>query len=203
MAQKLLEPLTDKSVHLCVDMQTIFSSDGLWPTPWMSRVLPVVVAITARFPARTIFTRFVTPPTPQHAGGRWRKFYERWPQVTGAHIDQAQLDILPELARFAPPAVIVDRLVYSAFFGSRLLETLRERNAEALIISGAETDVCVLSTVMSAIDHGFRVVIVEDAICSSSDDGHDSLLSIYRNRFSQQVEICNAETILSQWAPDT
>ncbi|MHC2279292.1 hypothetical protein ACVME8_005935 [Bradyrhizobium diazoefficiens] len=38
----------------------------------------------------------------------------------------------------------------------------------------AETDVCVLSTVLSAVDLGFRVVIVEDALCSSSDVGHDA-----------------------------
>ena len=28
-------PLTERSVHLCVDMQRIFSADGPWPAPWM------------------------------------------------------------------------------------------------------------------------------------------------------------------------
>ena len=31
-------PLTERSVHLCVDMQRIFSADGPWPAPWMERV---------------------------------------------------------------------------------------------------------------------------------------------------------------------
>jgi hypothetical protein len=45
MGDQLLPlPLTERSIHLCVDMQWIFSADGPWPTPWMDRVLPVVVA---------------------------------------------------------------------------------------------------------------------------------------------------------------
>jgi nicotinamidase-related amidase len=54
-------PLTPRTVHLCIDMQRIFSPDGPWATPWMERVLPVVLAISHRFPERTVFTRFITP----------------------------------------------------------------------------------------------------------------------------------------------
>jgi nicotinamidase-related amidase len=49
MSDQLLPlPLTERSVHLCVDMQRIFSADGPWPTPWMERVLPVAAALAAR-----------------------------------------------------------------------------------------------------------------------------------------------------------
>jgi nicotinamidase-related amidase len=65
MADHLLQlPLTEKTVHICVDMQVIFSAAGIWPTPWMKRVLPVVREIAGRFPERTIFTRFITPEKP-------------------------------------------------------------------------------------------------------------------------------------------
>ncbi len=47
---------------------------------------------------------------------------------------------------------------------------LRARNVGTLIISGSETDACVASTVLSAIDIGYKVVIARDAICSSSDE---------------------------------
>ena len=57
-------PLTDRTVHLCIDMQRIFSAEGPWTTPWMERVLPVVAAIAQRFPERTVFTRFITPQRP-------------------------------------------------------------------------------------------------------------------------------------------
>src|SRR5215203_2816804 len=79
MADKLLPiPLTEKTVHLCIDMQRLFSSEGPWATPWMERVLPVVVEIASRFPERTVFTRFITPRRPEDMPGMWQKYYQRW-----------------------------------------------------------------------------------------------------------------------------
>jgi len=61
-----------------------------------------------------------------------------------------------------------------------------------VIVSGAETDVCVLSTALDAVNIGFRVVIVEDALCSSSDKGHDALMTMYRLRFGEQIDLVTA-----------
>jgi nicotinamidase-related amidase len=69
----------------------------------------------------------------------------------------------------------------------------------AVVITGAETDVCVLSTVLSAVDLGFRVVIVEDALCSSSDVRHDALMTMYRTRFHGQVDLVTAEELVAFW----
>ena len=71
--------------------------------------------------------------------------------------------------------------------------------ANTLIISGAETDVCVLATVLDAVDLGYRVVVAEDALCSSSDEGHDMLLRLYQSRYSEQIETASSEIILSRW----
>jgi nicotinamidase-related amidase len=76
---------------------------------------------------------------------------------------------------------------------------LRRRAADGLIVSGSETDVCVLATVFDAVDLGFRVVIVRDAVCSSSDEGHDALMRLYHDRFTEQIETADAATILSKW----
>ncbi|MBV8400130.1 MAG: hypothetical protein JOZ58_28475 [Acetobacteraceae bacterium] len=46
-------PLTDRTVHLCVDMQNLFALDTPWHTPWMARVLPVVTRIAEHHPAQT------------------------------------------------------------------------------------------------------------------------------------------------------
>jgi nicotinamidase-related amidase len=71
--------------------------------------------------------------------------------------------------------------------------------ADTLIISESETDVCVLATVLAAVDLGYRVIVARDALCSSSDEGHDRLLRLYQNRFTEKIETADAETILSQW----
>jgi nicotinamidase-related amidase len=190
------------AVHLCVDMQRIFSKGGVWETPWMERVLPVVVEIAARYKERTIFTRFITPQTPAQRPGQWQQYYQRWKTATQEHLQPHQLDLVPALSCFAPPAHIIDKPAYSAFYLSGLDVFLREKNVRCVVVTGAETDVCVLSTVLDAVDRGFRVVIVEDALCSSSDAGHDALMTIYRTRMQEQIDLINSSELPSVWNPD-
>ncbi len=193
------EPLDGRLIHLCVDMQRIFSHEGVWATPWMERVLPVVARIVEKHPQRTIFTRFITPMQPQDMRGRWISYYQKWRQTTRQFMDPAMLDLVPELARYCPPAQVIDKTVYSAFSNPALLHSLKMRAVTGVIITGSETDVCVLASVLAAVDFGFRVIVVRDAVCSSSDAGHDAMMEIYHRRYSQQIETADAETILKHW----
>lgn len=182
-------------------MQRLFSADGPWPTPWMTRVLPNCVALAERQPERTIFTRFVPPQRPEDAQGAWRPYYERWRQATRDELDPQLIALMPQLARLVPPAWVFDKPVYSAFAGHRLAAYLAERKVDTLVVSGAETDVCVLSTVLGAIDHGYFVVVVRDAVCSSSDEGHDALVRMFETRLSHQLAIADTQTVLEAWTP--
>ena len=76
---------------------------------------------------------------------------------------------------------------------------LTEREADGLIVTGAETDVCVLATVLDAVDLGYPVYVVTDAVCSSSDSGHDAVLTLYHERFSGQIRAVKTEEILAEW----
>ncbi|MDD1516609.1 MULTISPECIES: cysteine hydrolase family protein [Bradyrhizobium] len=187
------------AVHLCIDMQNIFAPDGLWATPWMERVLPTIVSVVSRHAERTIFTRFITPQDPEDRPGQWQAYFRRWRQATRRHLPSSALELVPALARFVPPAAVIDKPAYSAFSNPGLASLLVEKNVGTVVISGAETDVCVLSTVLSAVDLGFRIVIIEDALCSSSDVGHDALMTMYRTRFHGQVDLVTAEELGEIW----
>ncbi|MCP3373618.1 cysteine hydrolase family protein [Bradyrhizobium cajani] len=187
------------AVHLCIDMQNIFAPGGLWATPWMERVLPMIASIASRHPARTIFTRFITPQDPEDRPGQWQSYFHRWREATRRHLPPSGLELVPALGRFAPPATVIDKPAYSAFSNSALAGLLVQKNIGTIVITGAETDVCVLSTVLGAVDLGFRVVLVEDALCSSSDVGHDALMTMYRTRFHGQVDLVTAEELAEFW----
>jgi nicotinamidase-related amidase len=192
------EPITD-AVHLCIDMQNIFARGGIWETPWMERVLPAIVDICARYTARTVFTRFITPVQPEDRPGRWRRYFTKWKCATRSELPAEHLELIPALRRFAPPAAVIDKPAYSAFAESALASFLREKHVGTVIVSGAETDVCVLASVLDAVDLGFRVVIVEDGLCSSSDAGHDALMTMYRSRFSEQIELIKLDDLHALW----
>ncbi len=187
------------AVHLCIDMQNIFAQGGLWETPWMERILPRIVDISARHSERTVFTRFITPETPEDRPGRWQNYYRKWEKATTAKLPTSQLDLIPVLARYAPPAVVIDKPFYSAFARTRLLSFLTDKHVATLIMTGSETDVCVLSTTLSAVDLGYRVILIEDALCSSSDEGHDALMTMYRTRMSEQIELVSSEELAELW----
>ena len=193
----MLQP--ENTIHLSIDMQRLFAAEGPWPTPWMERVLPKVVKLAEHAPARTVFTRFLTPRSPEEMPGMWKEYYRKWQNVTRERIDPKMLDLMPVLERFAPPAQVFDKFVYSAFATGELHQMLRARNVDTLIISGSETDVCVASTVLSALDIGYRVIVARDAICSSSDESHDALLSLYEKRFSVQVAVAEVDDVLARW----
>ena len=193
-------PLGKRTIHLCIDMQNLFALDTPWHTPWMARVLPVVARIAGRHPERTVFTRFIPPQRPEQMPGSWRRYYERWRDLTRERLEPRLLDLVPPLAALAPPATVIDKRFYSPFAEPGLPDLLSRCGADSLVMTGAETDVCVLAAVLDAIDLGYRVVLATDALCSSSDQTHDALLTLYRNRFGQQIETAESGTILASWA---
>jgi nicotinamidase-related amidase len=192
-------PLGPRTVHLCVDMQTLFAERTDWHLPWLEKVLPTVLRIARARPEQTVFTRFVPPDRPEDAQGTWRRYYERWSHMTRERLEPKMIELVPELAALAPPATVVDKHHYSPFTRSDLLTLLRQREVDSLVITGAETDVCVLAAVLGAVDHGFRVVLAKDALCSAFDRTHDALLTLYRQRFSQQIEVAETDAILTSW----
>jgi nicotinamidase-related amidase len=192
------EPIV-QAVHLCIDMQNIFSSDGIWPTPWMERVLPGIVRLVEHNPARTVFTRFITPLSAEDRPGRWRRYFTRWACATRSRLPAGGLELVSPLARFAPPATLIDKPGYSAFFESGLVPFLAEKQIGTLIVTGSETDICVLASVLNAVDRGFRVIVVEDGLCSSSDEGHDALMTLYRTRFTDQIELITLDEVRALW----
>jgi nicotinamidase-related amidase len=184
--------------HLCIDMQRMFREATEWQTTWMPRVLPQVANMVELSPSRTVFTRFVPLQTPDRGVGTWRRYYTRWHTMTLSELDLELVDLVPELASYAPPAIIIDKHVMSPWFG-RLPSHLQSAGVDTLIVTGAETEVCVLATVMGGIDLGYRMILVTDAVCSSADETHDAMMRIYQSRFGMQVEtVTTAELIAAR-----
>lgn len=192
--------LSRDTIHLCVDMQRMFAGNSPWSFPWMPRVLPNIVRLASAHPSSTIFTRFIPVERPGEGRGMWRDYYEHWPQMTLEQLPEGQADLVEELKAFCPPARIIDKTCYSPWLDPTLERHLEEKNIRTLVVTGGETDMCVLSTVLGAVDRGFRVTLVDDAICSSSDRSHDDMRRLFSERYSQQVSLCTLSSVEEQWA---
>jgi len=185
-------------MHLCIDMQRMFADQTEWHAPRLLGVLPAIEAIVDMRPARTIFTRFIPPATAEEAPGAWQAYYRKWAAMTRERMAPELIDLVPSLARYVPPATLFDKPVYSPWFGSDLISTLRAADIDTVIVTGGETDVCVATTVMGAIDHGFRVVLPTDAVFGSADETHDAMLRIFGSRFALQLTTCSTQDLLDE-----
>jgi nicotinamidase-related amidase len=180
-------------------MQRLFAEQTEWFMPWLGRILPNVVAIATHAPERTLCTRFIPPQVPEQMIGAWRDYYRHWRAMTRDTLDPRLLELVEPLARLCPPIRLLDKAVYSVFADPRLALALRRKGIKTLIVTGGETDVCVLATVMAAVDLGFRVVLPSDALCSARDETHDALMTLYSKRFTNQVETTTTERVLRDW----
>lgn len=56
-----------------------------------------------------------------------------------------------------------------------------------------------LSTILAAVDLGYRIIVVKNGLCSSADQTHEALLGLYTQRFDLQVELTQANELLEVW----
>lgn len=185
--------------HLCVDVQNMFAEDTEWQTPWLNRVLPAIEALVERIPANTIFTRFIPPKHPKDETGTWRDYYARWPSMVRSRLAPEMLEVVPTLARHMPPARHFDKNRYSPWLFGDLDRRLRANGVNTLIISGGETDVCVMATALGAVDLGYRTILATDAVFGSADQTHDAAMTVFHNRFGQQLTACTTQELLANW----
>lgn len=192
-------PLGAGALHVCVDMQRIFGPGYPWAMPWMERVTPAIERLCDRHADHTLFTRFIPAARPGEGQGTWRRYYQRWADITLENLEANAVRLVPALERFAPPAKILDKHVYSPWTEGGLDAFLSGSDIDTLVITGGETDVCVLASALGGIDRGYRVVLVGDALCSFIDETHDALMELYLTRFTEQLEVTTVDDVLETW----
>ncbi len=188
-------------LHLVVDMQRLFAEETAWHAPGLADILPGVARLVREGPARRLFARFVTPATADEAPGRWGAYYRRWDGMTGARLDPALLDLVAPLDALARPDELVDKPTYSVFAVAGVAERLEAGGVDTLVVSGVETDACVLASVLGAVDRGFHVVLPADAVASSSPAAHEATLRHLLPRLADQVELTTVEAVLRACRP--
>ena len=93
----------------------------------------------------------------------------------------------------------IEKSGFSAFSAPSFAAHLAGLGASTLVLSGVETDVCVLATALEAVDRGFRVIVASDAVTSSSPAGHRAALDHILPRFEFMLELATSAEIIAAW----
>ncbi len=193
-------PLDGSALHVCIDMQRLFLEPGAWSCPEALALLPAIEALLDHAPERSLFTRFITAVTPDQATGTWRRYYRHWHAATQAEAGTAILELHPALAAHATAERVFDKTTHDAFDSADFARYVAEASPSALVLSGVETDVCVLATALSAVDLGYRTVIAVDAVASSVPASHAACLALVYPRYDQQIELASVAEIRAAWS---
>lgn len=83
--------------------------------------------------------------------------------------------IVPELAP-RPGELIIRKTQASAFFGTGLAPWLVQQGCDTAVVTGCTTSGCVRATVVDAISHNFRTMVVRDCVGDRASGPHEANL---------------------------
>ncbi len=112
---------------------------------------------------------------------------EQYPQGLGGTVAPLQGD-----------GPTLEKTCFSCFAASGFADAL-DRQRRQIVLAGIETHVCVLQTALEMHDAGYRVFVVEDAVCSRHKRHHRNALARLRQA---GVVVSNVESVLFEWLRD-
>lgn len=116
-----------------------------------------------------------------------------WQRVAGTDASRANvlnhqlpespgLQLMPELLDMSD-VVVYNKKRYDAFVATELDAVLRARGVGTLLLTGVNTNSCVLATCIAANARDYAPIVVEDCVDTMDRSLHESALSLIRQAF--------------------
>lgn len=85
--------------------------------------------------------------------------------------DTLEVEIDSRIIRKPNEPIIIKKFA-SAFFGTDLAKKLKSIDVDTVVLTGCTTSGCVRATAVDVIQHGFRPIVIEDAVSDRSINAH-------------------------------
>jgi nicotinamidase-related amidase len=92
------------------------------------------------------------------------------------------LEVMPGL-RDPADVVVYNKKRYDSFVATELDHVLRARDVKTVLLTGVNTNSCVLATTVSANARDYAAVVVEDCVDTMDRSLHESALNLIRQAF--------------------
>jgi len=102
--------------------------------------------------------------------------------------DSEAVKVDPRLDKRADDSLLIKRYA-SCFFGTDLVPRLTSRRIDTLVITGCTTSGCVRATAVDAVQHGFRPMVVREAVGDRSKAAHDQSLFDLDAKYADVVSL--------------
>jgi len=98
--------------------------------------------------------------------------------------------IVPELPP-APGELVVRKQGASGFFDTNLASWLRMRGADTVLVAGCTTSGCVRATVVDAMQHNFRTIVVTDCVGDRALAPHEANLFDMGQKYADLIPLAD------------
>ncbi len=85
--------------------------------------------------------------------------------------------------------LVVRKTVPSAFFGTVLSPWLTQRGVKTLLVAGATTSGCVRASVVDAMCHGFKPIVIADCVGDRALGPHEANLFDMRQKYASVLRL--------------
>ncbi len=102
---------------------------------------------------------------------------------------------LPEITAALPSYLPIEKMTFNCCGESPFNEQIKGLGRKKFIVTGMETHICVLQTILGLLEAGYDVHLVADAVCSRTKANWRSGLELVRDA---GAAITNTETVLFQ-----
>lgn len=166
---------TDKPALLIIDMvkDNFIEGRHLPITPLAKAIIPSINALSAAFREAGWPVVFATDAF--HA----EDFIFKGRMSPHSLAGTEGAEVVDELDR-RPEDYWLPKPRFSAFFKTGLEDWLRKRGVTLCAVGGIATNFCVLTTVMDALCHDFKAVLLEDCAAAAAAETHRQALGLYR-----------------------
>jgi ureidoacrylate peracid hydrolase len=209
--ERVLQLERGRTALLVVDMQRGFVDAGeAMEVPPARDVVPVIRALVDAFRAKAlpvVFTEFTYSPSapllvgelhPEHrpaAAGAPRGFGMPSSSCLQGEPSARTIEALAP----HPQELVVRKRWYDGFAGTELDGALRAQQITSLVVTGTMTDICVLSTVVGAFNHEYRISVVSDGVATLWPDIQRATLDIIGRAFGRVVSSKEVLDTISGW----
>jgi nicotinamidase-related amidase len=183
---------------VAVDVQRLYRDFAPWALPAVGAVAASIVRLVDALDCPLVCTRSVMPSARGVLAGPWAAYERRWQDLARrAAAEPALLEPLPELQ--ARCRAVFDKHSYSAFEAPDFARHVARAAPAPLLVSGVETDVCVLATVFGAVDRNIPVWLVTDALAGPDPAAARGVLATLA-RMPEQVRLIDCDAAVATLA---
>jgi len=109
----------------------------------------------------------------------------------------SELGTVPEVIAPVRGEIVLTKKYASAFFGTTLATWLAHRRIDTVLIAGFSTSGCIRASALDALQHGFRPIVIRDAVADRNGAVHEANLFDLEAKYADVVGSAEALEYLS------